>query len=167
MIPIIPYKHYTFFTSLSIEQAAKLVSNAIAPRRTLQNWMASNEKGFEGTVNERGFKIEKTHYNRNSFIPVLYGKFKRTNEGTEVTVHLTMHVAVLIFSAFWMAFCGGAFLLLYIDSLQKGRWNSGLWDVLAIIGFFVGLTLLGFAPTAQATDEFITSLFVGCDTRRR
>jgi hypothetical protein len=100
MLPIIPYKRIVIPTSLTIEKSVNLVSTVISPRRTIDTWLASTNKEFEGTVNERGFKIQKVIHNRNSFLPVLHGKFFPTAKGIKIEAHLTLDTLILIFSSF-------------------------------------------------------------------
>ena len=159
MIPIIPYKHIRISTALTVEQAVSLISSAISPRRTLSNWSVSTGKEFEGSVNEQGFKIQKIIHNRNSFLPVLYGKFVPTEMGTKVDIHLTMDRLTIIFVCLWLAASGGAFLLLARGSMTTGKWDNDTWYTLAALTFFYLMMFFGYGLYAKTTEEFVMNLF--------
>ena len=159
MMPVIPYKHISISTSLTVEQAVSLVSSSISPRRTRSDWFASTDKEFEGFVTAQGFRIQKIIHNKNSFLPILYGKFIPTEKGTKVNVHLTMDVLVTIFACFWLAGFSGISLLLVIRSITAGKWENSVWYTLAGVAFFYLMIFLGFGLYAKTTEEFIINLF--------
>jgi hypothetical protein len=161
MMPLIPYKHIRISTTRTVEKAVGLVSSAISPRRTLSNWSVSTGKEFEGSVNEQGFKIQKIIHNRNSFLPVLYGKFVPTDMGTKVDIHLTMDRVVIIFVCLWLAASGGAFLLLARGSMASGKWDNNTWSILVALVFFYLMIFFGYGFYAKTTEEFIMNLFGG------
>ena len=159
MLPVIPYKHIRISTTLTVEEAVRLVSSAISPRRTLDNWSTPNGKDFEGSVTEQGFQIQKIIHHRNSFLPILYGKFIPTEKGTKVEVHLTLDVLMIIFVCFWLAGFGGVFLFLARNSITTGEWDGSTWHILAGIAFFYLMIFFSFGLYAKATEEFIINLF--------
>jgi hypothetical protein len=159
MMPVIPYKHFCISTALTIEQAVSLVSSAISPRRTIDNWSASISTEFEGSVTEQGFKIQKIIHNRNSFLPVLYGKFIQTRTGTKVDVHLTLDALIMVFACVWLTGFGGVFLWLVSSSITTGKWDHNAWYLLAGFTFFYLMIFFGFGLYAKTTEEFIINLF--------
>ena len=158
-MPVIPYKHISISTSLTVDQAVSLVSSAISPRRTLSNWSASTNKEFEGLVTEQGFKIQKVIQYRNSFLPVLYGRFVPNEKGTKVDIHLTMDVLIIIFACVWLTGFGAVFLWLASSWMTTGKWDNDTWYVLAGIAFFYVMLFFGFGLYAKTTEEFIINLF--------
>jgi hypothetical protein len=159
MFPFFPYKRIVIPTSLTIEKCVSLVSTAISPYRTINTWFSSSSKEFEGSVNEQGFKIQKVIHNRNSFLPVLNGKFIQFEKGTKIEVRLSLDTLVLVFTSFWLAGMGGVFLLLVIGSISAGAPNKFVWYPLAGIVFFYFMILVGFGSYAKRTEEFIMNLF--------
>ena len=159
MFPFLPYKRIVISTSLTTENCVSLISAAISPNRTINTWFSSSSKEFEGSVNEQGFKIQKVIHNRNSFLPVLNGKFIQFEKGTKIEVRLSLDTLVLVFTSFWLAGMGGFFLLLVIDSISAGVPNKDMWYPLGAIGFFYFMILVGFGSYAKRTEEFITNLF--------
>lgn len=159
MFPFLPYKRIIIPTSLTIEKCVSLVSNAISPYRTISTWFSSSNKEFEGSVNEQGFKIQKVIYNKNSFLPVLNGKFVQSEKGTKIEIRLSLDALVLVFSLFWLAGMGGVFLLLLIGSISAGLPNKFIWYPLAGIGIFYFMILVGFRSYFKRTEEFILNLF--------
>jgi hypothetical protein len=159
MIPVIPYKHIRISTALTVEEAMRLVSSAISPLRILDNWSTPTGKEFEGSVTQQGFKIQKIIHHRNSFLPILYGKFIPTENGTKVDVYLTLDVLMIIFVCVWLAGFGGVFLWLVRNSIITGKWDNDIWLTLAGMAFFYLWIFLGFGLYARATEQFIINLF--------
>lgn len=159
MSPIIPYKRFVISTSLTVEEVVHMISEAILPRRTLTTWHSSTTKTFEGRVDNQGFEIQKIIHNRNSFLPVLYGRIIPTNKGSKIEVRLTLNILVGIFSVIWLLAMSGVFLLLAIIKANNSNLSEYLWAPLAAIGLFLLVLSLGFGTYTKETEEFITNLF--------
>ena len=56
---------------------------------------------FLGTVSDSSFRIMRVIKGRDSFNPMLYGRFRSSNVGTRVKVVITYHPSVWIFLAVW------------------------------------------------------------------
>jgi hypothetical protein len=57
---------------------------------------------YEGTVSETGFKISRIIHYRNSFLPVIRGRFEPQVDGTTaIHIHMGVHTFVIAFLGFW------------------------------------------------------------------
>ena len=56
---------------------------------------------FHGTVSENGFRIMRTYRGRNSFIPIIFGRFLDSIQGTRVRVIMTFHPIIWLFIIVW------------------------------------------------------------------
>ena len=104
-------------------------------------------KFFIGKVKGDSFKLNLSPYRKkdiivkNSFAPVLIGKLKDSNNGTEIQLSFRPAISVIIFSIFWCAFC----LICLFASLFEG---DGMFTcsfilfmiALLFIFFYVGYT---------------------------
>ena len=160
MIPLIPYKRISIKTPLSIDSIVQAMSKVIAaPRDLFQEPHILNGKFYEGKVSSQGFEIQRIIYTRNTFLPVLYGKFIAEETGTQVDVQIVVHPAALILFAlmFLLPSLGITFLTLLLSII---RYDNGLY--LYSGGFFVAgylLMTLSFGFEAKDSERYITEFF--------
>ena len=160
MIPLIPYKFTSIKTSLSVDEIVQAMSKEIAaPRDLFQEPHIIGNKFYEGKVSNQGFEIQRIIYTRNSFLPVLYGKFVSEEIGTQVNAHIVVHPAALILFAliFLLPSLGITFLSLVFSIFT---YDNGIY--LYSGGFFVVFYLLmnlSFGFEANDSEKYITSFF--------
>ncbi|MEM8640272.1 MAG: hypothetical protein AAGG51_15855 [Cyanobacteria bacterium P01_G01_bin.54] len=76
---------------------------------------------YKGTVSETGFKIIRVVKQKNSFRPVIRGKFIVTSQGTtNVEIKMLLHKIVLVFLLFWYSVWYGIHLLGF-GSFENGN----------------------------------------------
>ena len=159
MFPLIPFKSLTFDTSLSTDEAAQLVSEAIAPRRSWLQYWREADKEFEGSVSEGGFTVSRAIRNRNSFLPYLYGKFVPTTDGVRVVVRMTLHPLVILFAIVWCTMIGSFMLPALLGSLDKGPPDPMLLTPIAMLLFFYGMVFVFFGLEVGKAERFLKDLF--------
>ena len=84
---------------------------------------------FFGTVTSTGFRIMRVIRGRDSFNPVMYGRFSSSGQHTRVRVVMTLHPLVWGFLAFWSIFTG--------HSALAGLHNHDTSDFYGGLGFFL------------------------------
>ena len=101
---LLPY--HRFF--LETEASAEDVVNGIKPFVTHEGPLipeALPSEVFSGCITREGFKFTPVlRGGRNSFLPVIVGRFESTQRGTTVRVSMRLHALVAMFLAFWMMF---------------------------------------------------------------
>lgn len=72
------------------------------------NWLGAPRDSipFLGTVDSNGFTISRVIRGRDSFNPVLYGRFFASGHGTRLRVIMTFHPLVWLFLILWSVFNG-------------------------------------------------------------
>lgn len=158
MVPLIPYKRFVISTSLTVEEIVNIISDAILPRRTLTTWHSSTTKVFEGRMDNQEFEIQKITLNRNSFLPVLYGRIIPTDKGCKIEIKLTLNILVGVFSVIWLSAMSVSYILLATTKTDSTP-NEYEWAPLAAIGLFLLMLNLGFRSYTKETEEFILHLF--------
>jgi hypothetical protein len=105
MVTIIPYKRVVIVSALPLDQAIARLSGEVADLpRGLRLWPA-NVGRFEGKISSDGFQISRGIRYRNSFKPILYGKFHTLNGGTQIDVTLRPHSIVVAAMLIWCSPC--------------------------------------------------------------
>lgn len=110
MIPLFFYKKFTINSPLSQEEAVRKLSEVVDPIRTSSVWFETRNQFFEGWVSKDQFQITRIIWYRNSFLPIIYGRFSPTETGVKIRIVMTLHPIILLFTAnFVLAL--GAFVL--------------------------------------------------------
>ena len=88
LLSLIPYRHVTISTSLTLDEIVNLISKSISPKwdPILQS-PPPNHKKFQGEVSERGFHIRPTDYYRGA-MTYLAGKFISDTNGVKVEMYI-------------------------------------------------------------------------------
>ena len=154
MYPLIPYQHFVINTSLASEEIARLVLDNISPPRSLSQPPAPG-KEFEGSVSRDGFTINRIIRGRDSFLPVLNGRFTSIPKGTKVDLYLTPHPIVIVFL---LIVCFPLFEMLIValkDFVLNGDINV---PSLSPLGIFAGclylIGLVSFGRESKKAVEF-------------
>lgn len=58
---------------------------------------------YAGRISENGFEIRRVIHYRNSFLPIIRGRFESFGHGTTVHMTFQLHTFVAIFALFWLA----------------------------------------------------------------
>jgi hypothetical protein len=92
------------------------------------------------------FRLRQQKSYRNSFSPYFYGKFRQTENGTEISGDFRMHPSVVAFTALWFGFLiliGGTIV---VTSLTQ--WITGHYDharnANPLMGIFIPLVMVIF-----------------------
>lgn len=101
---------------------------------------------FIGTVSDTSFKMRRDIQYRNSFLPLIRGRFGAIGTGTWVSVTMFIHPLVALFVVFWL----GVALSVAVSD-QAGSLMG--WGFLA---FGIALTAAGFFPEAMKARRLIS-----------
>ncbi|OPY79634.1 MAG: hypothetical protein A4E65_01803 [Syntrophorhabdus sp. PtaU1.Bin153] len=96
----LPYDLYKMQTSFTIEEIVALLQSEVEPRKRLR-FSCEGCKTFEGEISWEGFRILRIINYRNSFLPVIRGKFRQEYPGVTVEIQMRPHVFVIIFMCVW------------------------------------------------------------------
>ncbi len=97
----LPYDQFSIHTPQHrLEVIDKLDAQIEAPK-AIRWGFSHNHAPYEGTISTSGFEIHRIIHYRNSFLPMIRGRFESTAAGT--TIHITMRLNsfVTAFLIFW------------------------------------------------------------------
>ena len=99
---ILPYDRFTLTTYEPIPHLLERLSEQIEPIKIFRfPLLEPNHAPYQGTLSEEGFKITRIIHYRNSFLPVVRGKFETRGRETLIHIQMAPHPLVLAFLGFW------------------------------------------------------------------
>jgi len=161
-VRLIPFDRFSFVSSKTQEELAAILSAKIA-RRQFRLFSKPSEP-YVGTASQSGFKIQRVIGYRNSFLPVIVGRFGPRHDGTRIDVVQRLHYVVATFMLFWfssvIAFLG---LVLFGVGVNGATGEAGLLAgvLLPLFMLIFGWALVtgGFWLGARHTKEDLRLLF--------
>src|SRR5262249_53828994 len=110
----------------------------------------------KGSANDEGFRLQRIIYYRNSFLPVVKGRFVEGNLGTDILVSMTLHPLVLLFMLVWF----GLLASMVVSVVRDGSNLAMLPMPFGLILFGWIVVQLGFSSEADKARKIIQDLFV-------
>ena len=156
MIPLLPYKQLVFESSLSKEEVVRRLSLEVASRRW--GWFERRTEKFEGAVTEGGFQISRIIRYRNSFLPVIQGRFYPLAKGVRIEVTMRLHMAVLIFSIVWLSIVGVGALAFGSQIIATGKIEAGMLIPFGMLLFFYLMVTIGFGVEASKARKQLSGI---------
>ena len=159
MYPLIPYKYFVIYTDLSSEKARRLAADNIAPPRSLFQARIPG-KEFEGSVASDGFTINRMISYRNSFLPILNGRFKPIKMGTKINIYVTWHPIILVLSLIFLYPFFEMVVMALKDLLINGHINVGNFDSMgALIGVLYLIGQILFVLETKRAEQFVRTIY--------
>jgi hypothetical protein len=99
-----PFRRFELLTGMSPQHAAHALQGIVEPMQYFVWWPPKRHGYFEGNVDAERFKISRIlRYSRNSFVPIVEGRFHSQGGRTFIALNLRMAWAV---TAFWLFMIG-------------------------------------------------------------
>jgi len=159
MYPLIPYKRLLIDTPLTPNQAAEILRQAVQARSPWFPFWSRGTNGFEGTVLNDRFSINRAIRYRNSFLPILHGRFSANGSGTRIDVRMIMHPIVIVFLLIWCGIVLSAFLGIVFDFLRGGQLTDRDCVPLFMLAFVYFLSFFAFGLEAQKATSMLNDIF--------
>jgi hypothetical protein len=90
---ILPFDRYAIQTSLEIPELVERLREHVAARRIVR-WSPTRSR-FEGTVDDKGFKIRPIVPFQTILLPEMHGAFQPSGEGGTVSIEVTPSPVIL------------------------------------------------------------------------
>jgi|SRR5262249_21063186 len=159
MYHLLPYGHFSIQTRLSVEEAAKVLSEHVSPKPSWMRRLWARRGGFEGVVRRNKFRINSVSAGRNSFLPYLWGRIEPTKGGSIVRVLISLHPFSVALS---LAIAASLLFLVvrsFIEFTHDQNAAEQFYCFLGLIIVFYALVMVSFWPAAKAAQRFIAHLY--------
>jgi hypothetical protein len=99
-----PTDRFEVETTMSVDDVVEALKTKIEPKRWFR--LSPSHASFQGTISRDGFKITRIIQYRNSFLPIVTGRFLPGNSGIKVAIRLGLHPLVVAFLCVWFGGVG-------------------------------------------------------------
>jgi hypothetical protein len=156
-----PFRDFVIESPLAREVAVRELGKAVVPRRYFR--MSKPEQPFEGEVRADGFRLFRIIRYRNSFLPLIVGRFENAPYGSHVRI--TMRPIWLVV-AVWIAWMGFAIFaaILGLFAPPRGAGDSralALAVVAGLVSFGYLLASIAFGIEARKARVLLTGILTG------
>ena len=147
-----PFRRFELLTGMSPQHAAHALQHIVEPMQYIVWWPSKRHGYFEGTVDEERFKISRIIRYRNSFMPIVEGRFYSEGGRTLIPLNLRMAWPVTVF---WLFMIGWVF--------RKGA--AGVFGIQSplntaeMIIFLYFMTSVGFGIEARIAMKRLVEVF--------
>ncbi|MFE1748574.1 WD40 repeat domain-containing protein [Coleofasciculus sp. H7-2] len=97
---LLPYNTFTLQTQDPLPIVLEKLAAHIEPSK-LRWHISRHHAPYEGTLSETGFEIHRIIHYRNSFVPIIRGRFELSPSGTIIRITMKLHPFVIAFLVFW------------------------------------------------------------------
>ena len=99
-----PSDTFEIKTTMSPEEIVAALNSRIEPKKLFR--FSSDHAPFQDDISRDGFKITRVVHYRNSFLPIVTGRFLPGNSGIKVVIRLGLHPFVTAFMCVWFGGVG-------------------------------------------------------------
>lgn len=156
---LIPQETFTIDTSMSAPEVKERMMKHAEPKKWLRLFSAEC-KFFQGECSDSGFKLSRIISYRNSFLPIINGKFEEGVNGMKINISISLHPLVIAFMLLWFVGLGMTCLGLLFNFITSPT-NSRPAFVVPV-GFLLfgwGLMWIGFWPEVRKAKEKLNLIF--------
>lgn len=159
MTPLLPYQKLVIEVPYSLEELIRRLGKEVTGRPRSWGWFEERTELFEGVVSDEGFQISRIIGYRNSFLPVIQGRFYPYVKGVRVEITMRLHVAVLIFSIVWLSMVGLGVAGVLAHILATRRVDSMMLIPFGMLLFFYLMVTIGFGVEAKKAGKLLNKVF--------
>ena len=159
MYSLIPYKRFSIKTELTPEEAVAVLTQRIKPRIRWYPLMIGGGGGFEGWVKLRNFSINRAIDYRNSFLPIMHGRFRPQEGGTEIRVMMFPSVLVLVLWGFFIVLALAGISQVIVGLIGGVNISGRHLTPFGLLLFLYLMCFVGFGVEANKAVQFIRKVF--------
>ena len=168
---ILPSLTEEYTSNMTPVELAERMAQFVEPRRfwTRSLFRGERSKTFEGEVSATDFNIRPIISYRNSFIPIIKGTIRPTENGSKVKLEMNLHPFVKYFVTMWLGMVGMGFFMLCISMVESSSFSPlflapvGMW----FFGYF--LAKKGFdyesKPALKALERIFNMPAIQSDSK--
>lgn len=103
---VLPYNTFTISTPDALSVVLQRLNAKVEPTKVFR--FSTKHAPYQGSISEEGFKISRIIHYRNSFLPVIKGRFEVESHQTIIHIEMSVHPFVMAFLGFWFLLWYGA-----------------------------------------------------------
>lgn len=146
-------------TMLPQDIVASLNSN-VEPKKLYR--MSKEHAPFQGNISPDGFKIIRIIHYRNSFLPVIKGRFLPGDSGIKVAIRMELHPLVALFMLVWFGGIGLGLLAAIVRLLNGHTLPYPMLlipSAMLVVGW--AITLCGFWFEVKKQKKMLIEMLKG------
>lgn len=98
---LLPYIRFTLHSPDPVPIVQARLTSYVDDPKPWRRHLYEHHAPYQGTVAEDGFLIYRAIHYRNSFLPLIRGKFHPMSGGTTIAITMRLHPFTLLFVGFW------------------------------------------------------------------
>lgn len=151
---LLPYRRFAIDTSLTPDEVAARLRDAIEPPRT--SVFTRPERPLVGRLDGTTFDVMRNVAGRSSFRPRVRGTIEAAGSGARLTGTMRLHEIVMLFMGGLLAVAGSVFLSMAAQNLRSGHLETPTLAAFGAVVFFGAITMGGFiAETRPVLHELV------------
>jgi len=156
-----PSDRFEIDTAMSPDEIVAALESNIEPGKFFR--FQRHHAPFQGKVYEDGFRITRIIHYRNSFLPVVTGKFLPGASGIKVAIRMGLHPLVTAFMCVWFGGVGLG-MIGVIAGLLSGQAPASLMLLIpfAMLAFGCALVWVCFWFEAKKQKTMLLEMFSPC-----
>ncbi|BAY80011.1 hypothetical protein NIES25_64990 (plasmid) [Nostoc linckia NIES-25] len=99
---VLPYNTFTISTSDPLSVVLQRLNAKVEATKAFR--FSTKHAPYQGSISEEGFQIRRIIHYRNSFLPMIRGRFEVESHQTIIHIEMSVHPFVMAFLGFWF-FC--------------------------------------------------------------
>ena len=99
---VLPHDSFTILIPDALPIVLQRLNAKVEQKKVFR--FSNKHAPYQGTISEEGFRISRIIHYRNSFLPVIRGRFEVESHQTMIHVQMSIHPFVMAFLGFWFFF---------------------------------------------------------------
>lgn len=135
----LPYHRFVIHSPLPPPQAQQKMAAQVQPRKIFRFGGPDNDRQFQGELTADSFSVTRIIGYRNSFLPLVEGRFESAAGGSAITITMRPLIFVIAFMTVWfslaLSFSAAAFTSTLVGLIPVGMLVFGY--ALVMIPFWI------------------------------
>lgn len=153
---VLPNDSFTILTPDALPIVLQRLNAQVEPTKAFR--FSKKHPPYQGTISESGFLISRIIHYRNSFLPVIRGRFEVESHQTLIHVQMRIHPFVMAFLGFWFLSWYGAVIPITLTGAMP-NYMAALFVGMPIIMLII--FWVAFWPEANRSRSELTQIIQG------
>ncbi|MFZ1027139.1 MAG: hypothetical protein WAN66_13065 [Limnoraphis robusta] len=130
---LLPHETFTLRSREPLSKIIEKLEAKIEPQKIIRWGFSRRHLPYEGTISHSGFQIHRIIHYRNSFLPLIRGKFESLPNETLVHITMRLHPFVMTFLIFVFSTLYSLSLAVFFSEILSG--NVPVFEAVLFLGF--------------------------------